>query len=233
MAFPEGTVKTTWRFGLYGPTAQVEEAEMGLWGTIDTAHPPTNWQTGLDGLSAAAYAAWTAKGFEPFFNDSVKLESVQCATYGTDGRTLHEGVHSPTTKWVGTGTDGSLPWQLAWCFSLYTYTPGSFIPDARTRRGRMYLPPFHHGVLGDDPYGQLGPGTVSTLVTKMNQLLKAVSDHELETSGHALNLGVFSRAKSHVYSITDVAGDQILDTQRRRRKSEVPVRVAHQFGTDG
>jgi hypothetical protein len=217
MATFSDVVRASWIFGLQ----------------VDPGHIPTNWSSDLASAAAAYYTAWSSNADDAVFRTSVSLESVKLAHLDASMHTQHEGISSPGTKWVGTSTAASLPWQVALCVGLYTYTPGTFIPAARTRRGRIYLPPMTSSVLDIPTKGTLSDSRVDDTLAWVRQMLLDCEAAVLPTATVGLTPGVVSRFLNKVKrtapvinGITDLAADGVLDSQRRRTHQETKTRRA-------
>jgi hypothetical protein len=105
------------------------------------------------------------------------------------------------------------------CINIYTYTPGTFIPHNRRRRGRFFLPPFGVSALRAGESGEM----VTTLPALMLGYMKAWLQGFSATSNN-WTLGVRSQAANAFYEATDLTTDDRFDTQRRRVNKEPAVR---------
>lgn len=224
MVYPVGLVKVTFRFDLLATGGIHEQAEPSIWFLADDLDLPTDWDAALLGAAQKANDSWQSFFPSSLFESSVSLQSVLATQYGTDLKTAHEQVYIDSTPWQGTASSGSLPWNNSLCISLYTYTPGTFIADARSRRGRFYLPPMSVDALADKSDGNLGAGQVSAYLDAMNSVVGAIATYDLPTTTHAMTPGVLSRKNTHLYTLTDWRGDTKMDSQRRRTK-KVPASV--------
>jgi hypothetical protein len=206
-------------------------AQFDLWASLDSSDLPSNWASSLSDAADAYYTAWTANADDSVFRTSVTLDSVKVAHMDSTIHTQHEGIHTPGSPWAGTGTGASLPWQVAFCVGVYSYTPGTFIPDARTRRGRCYLPPMTVAVLDIPTKGTVSDSRVLDTLTWFAQLISDVNTHVISGTTHAATAGVLSRRlhkaarpAPQLFSVTDVAADGVLDSQRRRTHQESRTR---------
>lgn len=210
-------VKVTMVFQLSG---DVEIAEFSSWGQYaDAPVSDADWTTALQNTAAAARSAWIGGMDNAFFSGAVGLENTIAGRYGADGKLINEQAH-PSTEgdWIG-GDENSMPWQTSMCVNIYSYTPGTFIPNNRRRRGRVFLPPFGTSCLRIGNSGEM----VDTLPAHM---LSEMKDWWTAFSATANNwvLGVNSQAAVAFYPATDITTDDRLDTQRRRTNKEPRVR---------
>lgn len=236
MSLVSNVVRLSHLFNLKGPSGVEDQAEFSTWWAFDDAHLPSDWNGDLQAFATGAYAAWAAHADDSVFRTSVELNSVKAAHLNASMHTQHEQEHTPSTKWAGTSTAASLPWQVSLCIGLYTYTPGSFIPDARTRRGRIYLPPMTSAVLDIPTKGTLSDSRVADTLTWINDMVLAIAAIELPSTGQGLAPGVVSRYLNKVKRstptfnvLTDFAADGVLDSQRRRTHQEIKVRSQRQY----
>lgn len=225
--------RITYQFTLHGPSAPEEIAEMTLWTNWDALTEPSDWDAALLDLATQAEAGWHTNMDTASFRGSVTLDSVKAAQLNTSLHTEHEQVFVPGTPWAGDNTSASLPWQDSWCLSLYSYTPGTFIPNARNRRGRVYLPPFASSRLDVANKGTLADATVLDLLGQAKLWINSLMGIALDTmpASTSVSLGVLSRVVNkapltipNIWELTDLAADGVIDTQRRRTRQETRVR---------
>src|ERR1700749_5086537 len=231
MVAVENPVRMTFQFGLHGPAAIEEIAEFNLWSDLSSADLPDDWDAALLDLGETCYTAWGDNADEDVFRASVTLEQVKTAHLSTTLHTLHEQIYSPTTKWAGDSSNPSLPWQCSLCIGLYSYTPGSFIPNARNRRGRIYLPPMAIDVLDVATKGTLSDGRFLATLTGVAAMLHDIQASIATGTSQNWSLGVLSQVVNkvkitppNIWGLTDVVADQVIDTQRRRTHQELKVR---------
>lgn len=220
--FPEGMVSITWIFGLSDGTTDVEIAEFTIWGQPAGGDFPSDWNAALLAWATAAYESWATNAVSTMWGGFTTLQSVKAATYSTAGKTTFEQVYVADTLWVGTGGGTVMPWQISCCVGIYSYTPGTFIADARSRRGRVFLPPMEASLISASATGEMSAGTCIAALDLVNHLVASVSTTEVPvTSGPdvGIPMGVFSRLHQHLYPVTDFRSDLKWDTQRRRTKS--------------
>jgi hypothetical protein len=155
-----------------------------------------------------------------FFSSAVELQQTIAGRYDTAEHVLNEQSHvSSLGDWVGADTH-SLPWQTTMCVNIYSYTPGTFIPHNRRRRGRIYLPPMGVNALAADFSGEMVAGLTTTMLGYVKNYFQGYS-----STAAGWTLGVLSRVASHLYTATDLTTDDKFDTQRRRVKSEPATRA--------
>lgn len=219
--YPADLVSTEFVFGLSDGTTVVESAEFTLWGQCIGPAIPTDWDAALAQLAEAMYGSWVDNAVSTMWGGFTTLESVKCATYGTDGKTTFEQEFIADTLWVGTGGSTVMPWQISLCVGIYSYTPGTFIAHAGRRRGRVYLPPMEASLLSSAPDGNMSSATAIAGLDLVNHLFATMEGTDLDTSpGPAAAIGgVFSRLDQRLWQVTDFKDDVKWDTQRRRAKS--------------
>lgn len=229
MPVAEHCAKITMIFDLKGPSEVNDQAQFGVWGQFNfptgTDHPT---EAQLTALAAAARDEWVSGVDKADFSSAAELKTVIAAEYNADGTTRQEQrVVTDSGDWVGSQIR-SLPWECSLCVSLYSYTPGTFIPHARRRRGRYYLPPLGAGVLANNSSGQLSDDEAMTLLSDQKDWLLAVTGSSLG-SGIAWSPGVMSSVDSHLYALTDMAIDGKIDSQRRRERQQPATRQSLAF----
>jgi hypothetical protein len=166
------------------------------------------------------HASWLGNVHPDFFSAAVELEQTIAGHYDASEHVLNEQSHvSASGDWVGTDAH-SLPWQTTMCVNIYSYTPGTFIPNNRRRRGRVYLPPMGTDALANDFSGEMVAGLTTTILGYVKAYFQGYS-----TTSAGWTLGVLSRVASHLYTATDLTTDDKFDTQRRRVKSEPATRA--------
>lgn len=233
MAYPVDSVATTLIFSLDTGSVVSDEADITFWWGSDVL-PTTNaqWDLFLLALAQNVCDHWTATVGTNTYHTSVKLKHVKARRVGTDGKTLQEQVYvdNPATQWKGGGTSGagaSLPWQLSQVIGLYSYTPGSFIAEPRTRRGRVFMPPYSTNALTDYDNGEMSLGFALDRITEVARTLNLVTSGTYDAVGlgamHPFPV-VVSRTRSLAFKVTDLAGSNKFGTQRRRRNQLQDVR---------
>lgn len=191
------------------PTSPMTDTELLAW-TADIAE--------------YAYGAWVSSWDAGHFPTCLVLATVRCAFRATNGHTTAESYYLPSPDlWVGEG-DYSLPWSDALVISNYGYVPGLFDPDAKSKRGRAYLPQFAANQLASTPNGTQSTAQVLARMTSYDQMWQAIraGDYsDVGMSGFLPMPGIVSAHKSAFYRTQYWRCDQILDTQRRRRNREI------------
>ena len=226
MAAPQNIFKITWTFKLLQASAAVEEAQFGIWFELGTP-APANWDTYLEGAAQNAADAFQSTFTTSQYSNLVVFNQAIATRYQLSNLAiLNEQAAAPGTAWSGSDSGASLPWQLSCCIGLYSYTPGTFIAHNRRRRGRIYLPPFAASQLDSTGPGNIKNAEATGAMEDVRQLTAAVATYEPSDPGHGCLPVVYSRAAAEVYNVTDLATDIVLDTQRRRIKSENRARLS-------
>lgn len=217
MAVPAGTYKARFTFDLGTPP--VEQAVFGFHlRNADTASQATT-----DALATHVGAAWDghSSALKPFFGPHVVLKTID--VYGLDA-TNHTTTKSTLTypasgtgSWIGSGTN-SLPWECAPVVSLHGYTTGSFVPAARRKRGRMYLPPVAISKISNSD-GILNNTDVDTIRSTVQAVLEAVNDIPAGLSSQA-RVVILSLAGGFNTDVQDVVSTSTIHSQRRRERSQ-------------
>lgn len=227
MAYPDQLTKVEWHFALNNGVSDVEEAVPGVWIHATTAIGAPDVDAFLASLSDQVWEAWATNLPEGDWTAVVRLASVRCAMYDTALKTTNVVVKaSGGTSWTGSSSGPALPWQVSQVVGLYTYTPGGFIAQAPTRRGRVYLPPPASSVLDSGNTGQMDQTKATAVMTAFKACL-----HDVVASigGVSLEVGVVSRKRELFFELTDLTTDVKLDTQRRRTHSEDVARLTTAF----
>lgn len=216
MATPSDNVFLLWSFEMDLDTTPTEIAQTGVWASPGDGFPVSSadWNTYLSDLAAAAADAWQANMAAGNFAAELKLKYAKAIHYDAAGHTANEGQHGPGTGWAGTG-GAALPWQCAQVVGLYSYTPGSFIPQARRRRGRCYLPGLSTTMMASDGLGLMDSTKAVANRNNFKATLHAIAT-AMATPGRGFIPMVYSRMDAHLYAVTDLTTDVKVDTQRRR-----------------
>jgi len=228
---PANCVRVSWNFDLVRAGAKVDVAEFSVNGRLldafgaEPGSPPTDaqYEAACGALAQGAYAAWHDHATQANYAVSVVLADVRVAQNDAAGHTISEARYNPlpTPLWAGTDNH-SLPWQLSVCIGAYNYAPGTFAPNSRNRRGRVFLPPMSTVVLGEGSTGQLSADTLAQILHEWDQIMTATHDTSLAPlSGLAWTPGILSPTKHQWYDTITWASDSIIDTQRRRRNREL------------
>lgn len=210
MPQPADLLRVSWQFSL----GSAEVAQCDVWCQANT--PPVtdpDWLNLVSQVATAARDGWKTQVSPSHFGEEVELKRALCARYSSAGHILQElaSITAPG-DWVGSD-DTSMPWSTAICVNLYTYTPGTFIAQNRSRRGRIFLPPPGRDVLQDNASGEMDNAIPPVILSEIRQLFLAVQ------AAH-VTVGVLSTTHNFWNHVTDVTTDTKLDTMRRRAKNE-------------
>jgi hypothetical protein len=211
-------VLTRWQFGLSDDAGEVELAEFGTWQQFDSGNSPSDWNAGLQGLAQKAYEVWVARATTSWWSGFIHLDSVKTAHFNTAGHTLEEQTYAASSLWAGTASGASLPWQVSLCVSLYGYQPGQFATNARSKRGRVYLPPMATALIANNANGELDSSHVSQAMALLRNMVIDLGGYTMPTAptGTSAAVSVFSRKLQTTFPVTWIACDNKWDTQRRR-----------------
>lgn len=229
MPYDTTIAKVMFHFALSNATTELDIAEFAVNAQLDITLAPEDYDSALLAIAAGAYQSWVDNWEPTDFPNAVSLAYTQATTYDAAGKTAHEQRHVPSSVWEGTGTTPSMPWNDSYCISLYTYTPGTFIANARRRRGRFYLPPLKSTYPADPWTASLDSGQVSDKIESARDMLLAWQDDNFDGHGAGITPGVYSRVDEHFYGLTDVSADQVIDSQRRRTHQIPKTRQSVQF----
>lgn len=213
--YPTNRWMSTWHFELNRAGVVEEEANFSLhFG--GTSYEPTDDQ--LNSIAEGAYKAWDSNVDSGHFTNAVYLVSTKSYRFNSAGKVIGIGSYADATPWAGSHAPPSLPWETSLALSLYSYERGTFVPNPRRRRGRIYLPPMAAGVLDGSNSGYYSDSGISALLTELHAF---VQDAEKDALGVALAPPVvFSRVGEALYQVTDLYIDAKFDSQRRRERSE-------------
>lgn len=232
ISVPLNCFRTTWNFELAQSGIVTEVAEFSVATRFRTpvgnAEPPTPFtptegQTLTGPFATAAYDAWADNFAASDYPTSLHLASVRCAMNDAAGLTLAESYSAGSgDAWAGSH-NGSLPWQLSLCISIYGYAPSLFETDAKSKRGRSYLPPMAVSVIGSSDAGQLADASVIATLNEWDQMWQAIRATSFPTVGGVAYKPVPGIVSPTKHYFTDAAywrADGVIDTQRRRRNRE-------------
>jgi hypothetical protein len=218
---PTTAYQAVFNFSLSALTVPQEIAQTSFWATPNT--PPSDWDALLLDQAEAAYLAWAHQFITSRYSTAVQLENVTAKHYNADFTTAHEQTYSPSSKWKGTDSGASLPWETTLCISPYSYTPGTFIPHGRRRRGRMYLPPMAASQLDGSNTGFFVNSEIAAFGDEVRAFGNACAQDKLELN-KVVTPGVFSRLDGRLWTWTDIAFDAKFDSQRRREHRQLAGR---------
>lgn len=232
MTVPSDNVYIALQFTYAGGAPTGELAQIGFWGSTGEEIPSGDaaWNDYLTDLAGAAAAQWGDSFDDTLFAADLRFGTVKAVHYNTDGSTANEqvAVHSPA--WAGAGGN-ALPWTVSQVVGLYSYTPGTFIPQARRRRGRVYLPGLSIGMMASAGVGLYDVDKATTQMSSVNDYLTTLHAGTYGDSSGFVPC-VFSRMASHLYPITDLTTDVKPDTQRRRLRQIDVTRLTESYGGD-
>lgn len=146
-----------------------------------------------------------------YFSAGVSFVTTRGYSIGADGKaTLQSEVSGTATA---STTALALPPQCSLVVSLRTGLPG------RARRGRMYLPSLGIPLAGGNT-GRYSTGAVTST-------MESIRDHfEAMNAVLEYKVCVASNAETENFIVTSVQADNVVDTQRRRRDSQVGTVVS-------
>lgn len=222
MPYPPNMTQVTLTFGLHQAGAETDIAEFSLWAVADPF--PTgaaDLQAYLDQRAQDVYEAW-ADAMDPVhWHTNVSLDSVTARVPNADGSTRARGGYVPTSLWAGSSASACLPWQTSIVLSLYCYTPGGFVSQAKSKRGRIYLPPPAVSSVQAGGTGNIEDATISQLLSELKEFLGVLSGtHNYSSGGVTISfdsdLVVVSREHAYATPVIYLRMDNRFDTQRRR-----------------
>ena len=117
-----------------------------------------------------------------------------------------------TQTWTGTGASNTMPVQCSEGVTLRTALAGP------QNRGRMYLPPMIQTVIGAN--GLIVAANVTTA-------LNAIANAMIAAAADGATLVVWSNTHKTTTDVIQVEIDSVVDTQRRRAKSQTGARQSH------
>jgi hypothetical protein len=221
MVVPTSAVSLVWTFDLSQGSEPQDIAEFSIW-MHDTNGGPAS-QFDMDNLAQNGADAWSANQGPGGYSRAVSLRNCTVRCYQPNGHTLRESIKPPTAAWVGTAAGASLPWETSLCVSEYAYTPGSFTPDQRRKRGRYYLPPFGATLLDPSNSGFVDNTIMAGLLADQKTFVNALGANPGD--GDVFEPCIFSRADSALYKTTHLVVDAKIDSQRRRQNREIAGRI--------
>lgn len=219
-------VRVTFRFNLFNGAGAGDIADCGVcYKSDENPSDDATWDLILNDMAVAATASWHTNVDKEFFHPSISLGSVRVAHEATNGHTLHEKIapaNSPN-DWAGSSTSPSLPWDNAICLSLYAYAAGTFTPNGRSKRGRMYLPAPATNLITNNDTGQPSIGNLVLIMNGVGQVLQELQQHDYTGfPAFVPILGVNSREMEEFFPVQTLRVDNRFDSQRRRINALVP-----------
>lgn len=224
MAFPANAFVITFRFDLLLGDTPADIAEFGVWMLPDDA--VGDWNAFLVDQAHSGYDAWQLGADAAWFTNAVRLGRVDATHVDADGSVLHQQSFVAPDPWRGGGDDPSLPWETALVISLYSYTPGTFIPNGRRRRGRNYLPPFASNLLDTLNSGFIATDIQTDIADGMKIFYDSIG---IVVPDRLASPQVMSRVDVHGYVLTDITVDIEIDSQRRRQNRVTAPRVRREL----
>lgn len=204
------------KFELLALTSPADIAEFSLWmAGVDGAE---YGDPQLHSAAIGACHAWQDNVNQNHFSSAVEFSTVTARNFLANGHTNHEQVFVADGSWVGNAAGASLPWETSLCCSLYTYPRGSFIPNARRRRGRFYLPPMSSDQLENANTGFYSDGELPDLLSELQAFLHAAREDMVGVQ--VGDLVVYSRVDGASNNVTQLSIDAKFDSQRRRQNRE-------------
>lgn len=211
-----GTYKDIWTFGL----------RIGGPGTGDNGVAQSVPVAVLDAIDADLRAWWTANGAA--FAATTKMLGFKFNAVDVEGRYLSEGVTAQRTFGAaglpGTAAGVALPPQVSCAVTLHTN-----VARGLAAKGRIYLPPFHTGMVAE---GGVMLQTTATqqqdrFATLLNNLNNWPGIDALADPGNVIvaSRGGVNSSEGVIRKVTGVSVGTVLDTQRRRRSAFVEQRV--------
>lgn len=156
-----------------------------------------------------------ANAVEAFWATGTTWDFARVAEIDATGHyaAVHDGI-IPTT-WTNPSHPQSLPNQCSCVVTLYTATAG------RRGRGRFYLP-FTTSL--DTGTGKISDSNVATIANAAKTLVDNINNWPGLDIGDTV-MCVASNAGSALHDVTRIGVGNVVDTQRRRRGSEVEART--------
>lgn len=218
---PTDNVEFVFQWGLLEVGEPAGVAEFTIWCSADEAQ--TDWDTSLAAWAHAAADAWTENISPVAYCDNVVWNQCYARHYGPDGKTANEQSSAGAHAWAGTASGPALPWETAMCVSEYTYTPGSFTPQGRRKRGRYFVPPMAASSLDPSNSGFFQNATIDAFLTEQATFYRNVGTDDFNI--RQATPGVYSRADGVIRPTTYLATNAKFKSQRRRERKELPGRL--------
>lgn len=225
MATPLNMYSLTWDFNLYRTTVREDHAEFTCF--YQTVGGAQYGDAQLIHAAAGGAKAWTDNITKTNWCDNVTLSSVTATSYLANGHTFAVQQAPPPVGWTGTSDPPALPWETSLCMSLYTYPRGSFVSNARRKRGRFYLPPMAASCLDVSNSGYFDNATIAARLGEVHDFLEDSQNDELGVQ--IGSLGVYSRVDGICRAVTQISCDAKFDSQRRRQNRETAGVVTASF----
>ena len=215
-------IELTWTFDLKQIDVDQDIAEFTLWFQYGPGGSAP--QEDLDFLAQNGADARSENVGTAIYSTNVGLRSCTARIFSADGKTLAESVKVPADAWQGTSSSPALPWETSLCISLYTYTPGTFVPNGRRRRGRYYLPPMGSQVLDHSNSGFYDNTLIAPSLTEQRLFYSKLYAGAFPGTLVVIPV-VYSRVAEDMNPVTHLVTDAKIDSQRRRQNREVAGRI--------
>lgn len=207
-------------FDLSSSAGVVDQAEFGIYGVLTwTPGDDGAWTDVLQALATAGRGEWAGSFPKTLMSPGLSLNSCKATQQSTSGHALLVAQDSSEGgSWAGSASQ-SLPWEVAIVISTYSYPRGSFVPNARSRRGRAYLGPLGSNILISSLTGEISITDAETLRDAFGDWLSALAGNIFGDSDHRFVPSILSRHLVQSFPITQLSVDNKLDSQRRRQKT--------------
>lgn len=220
---PDGLCYLRWQFARYNDANVIEEeALIGIYGQL-SGYPATapDQDDYLAALAQAAIDKWTADVDHTAFSLNLELTRTLAIVQDTAGHTVREQVVStPTGHWRGSDSSAALPWECALVIGLYTYERGSFVPNARRRRGRVYLPGLPSSGLGSGKSGLLTNTYAQARRDELGAVLSDLVGFSLPHGGGSWHPGILSKVAGQFNDLSHLSVDNKVDVHRSRERQQ-------------
>lgn len=213
-----GTLPSAW--GPEADTINRTETNWTITGNWEVNQSADPWHPDdyLNDVAAPAFAAWLS-GIPASWNKT-RIRSLKISPIGTNGRAVPAPPYASGTPclltWtssypVGSNSSDPLPLQNSEVVSHRTLQTG------RAGRGRMYLPAITESLT--DTHGQISSSNCTDIAANQVTLLESLSQGSGVPATWTLRPIVTGGNWTRYGVITQVKVGNIIDTQRRRRRS--------------
>ena len=150
------------------------------------------------------------------FSTATHFDEVRVYPIGANGKmTAEPNIAAPTEPTKGPVSGPHLPFQSSLVVSLTANGIG------KGKRGRFYLP---MQCLEVTTSGTVQPAQMATVVPAVVTFLNALNDGAATTPNQALGISGSTGAQGTFRTVRHITVGNVIDTQRRRRRSLVEVR---------
>ena len=175
----------------------------------------TNTQAMADAASLAC--ATFIDNTDSRFSTAVWYDELRLYNIGANGKmTAEPTISSPAAPVNGSVSGPHLPFQCSLVVSLTANGIG------KGKRGRFYLP---MQCLNVQTNGTVEPAQMATVVPQVVTFLNALNDSASSSPTHALGISGSTGAQGTFRTVRHISVGNVIDTQRRRRRSLVEVRT--------